>query len=183
MFVRDWMSTPPITIAPTTTLADALDLLEKRRIRRTPVVDDRGLVGIATKSDLQAALSRPDTDALPVSKIMTKKPSTVAPDETIEGAAQLMLHKKISGLPVVEDGRVVGIITESDLFRALCGVLGVGEKGARITFTLKEDDDLLATIAKRTAGMAVRSLVTVHDAKRGAWHVTIRVRGRVPAKV
>lgn len=182
MFVRDWMSSPAVTLAPGTALEDALELMQKRKIRRAPVIDARSLAGIITKSDLQAALSRPESLGVPLAKVMQRDVLTVAPDETIEGAAQIMLRRKISGLPVVDNGKVVGIITESDLFRALCGMLGVGERGARITLSVRDDEDLLQTIAKRTAKLGVRSLVTVHDPEREAWNVTIRVRGRVPAR-
>jgi acetoin utilization protein AcuB len=90
----------------------------------------------------------------------------------------MMLENKVSGLPVVEEGRVVGILTESDLFRALCQMLGIGEKGARVVMSVDDDDDLLARIRRRLSGLAMRSLVTVHDPKHGRWDVVLRVRGR-----
>ena len=92
-----------------------------------------------------------------------------------------MLREKISGVPVMDGERLVGIITESDLFRALCGMLGIGEKGARVILTVRDDADLLQTMRERLNGLAVRSLVTVHDPKRNVWDVMMRVRGRVPA--
>mgnify|MGYP003579550167 CR=1 FL=1 len=71
-----------------------------------------------------------------------------------------------------------GVITESDLFRALCAMLGIGEKGARLMMTVRDDADLLETVEGRLKGLAVRSLVTVHDPKRNVWDVVMRVRGR-----
>lgn len=184
MFVRDRMSAPAVVIPPVVPAHAALGFMEKRKIRRLPVVEDGRLVGIVTLGDLQGARDRRDRrDDRTVADVMTRAPLTADPDETLELAAQRMLEKKVSGLPVVEDGKVVGIITESDLFRALCDMLGLGEKGARVLMTVPDKDDLLAAVHKRITGLSVRSLVTVHDTRHGCWNVVLRVRGRavVPA--
>ena len=128
--VADWMSTPPILIRPTTTLADAQRIMEHCKVRRLPVVADGRLVAIVTWGDLRAAqpsaattLSVHEWRALleraTVAECMTHEPVTIAPDATVFDAAQRMLDHKIGGLPVVEDERVVGVITESDLLRLL----------------------------------------------------------------
>jgi CBS domain-containing protein len=128
--VADWMSTPPIVVAPTLTLAQAQRLMEQRHVRRLPVVEDGRLVGIVTWGDLRAAqpsaattLSVHEWRALleqaTVAECMTRDPIAIAPDTPILYAARQMLLHKISGLPVVDDGRVVGVITESDLFQLL----------------------------------------------------------------
>ena len=182
MFVRNWMSAPAIALAPETTASVALDFMEKRRIRRLPVVEDGLLVGIVTKSDLLGAGKKHRVDKVTtIANVMTRKPFTVEESDALETAAQLMLREKISGVPVMDGERLVGIITESDLFRALCGMLGIGEKGARVILTVRDDADLLQTMRERLNGLAVRSLVTVHDPKRNVWDVAMRVRGRVPA--
>jgi len=182
MFVRNWMSAPAIALPPTTTASVALDFMEKRRIRRLAVVEDGVLVGIVTKSDLLGAGKKRRVDKVTtVANLMSRKPLTVEEGDTLETAAQLMLEEKVSGLPVVDGPRLVGMITESDLFRALCSMLGIGEKGARVILTVKDDADLLQTMRERLNGLAVRSLVTVHDPKRNVWDVAMRVRGRVPA--
>ena len=113
---------------------------------------------------------------------MTKNPLTIDPGETLEGAAQVMLQRKVSGLPVVDGQRVVGILTESDLFRALCRMLGIGEQGARVVMSIRDDQDILGLIHKRLNGLAVQSLVTVHDPRREYWDVVLRVRGRSKAR-
>ncbi len=185
MFVRNWMSAPAVVIPPVVPVGAALGFMEKRGIRRLPVVEDGKLVGIVTKSDLLAHLGgrkagrRKSEDT--VADLMTRSPLTVTSGDTLETAAQLMLKKKISGLPVIDEGQVVGILTESDLFRALCEMLGLGEKGARLILTVKDGEDLLGAIRKRLGGLAVRSLVTVHDPKHNGWDVVLRVRGRLPA--
>lgn len=184
MFVRDWMSAPAITLGPDATASAALAFLDKRKVRRAPVVEDGKLVGIVTKSDLLGAGKHHAVHGVTtIANVMTQKPMTVQQDDTLEAAAQLMLANKVSGVPVLDGDRVVGIITESDLFRALCGMLGIGERGARVQMTVKDDADLLKQIHGRLNGLAVRSLVTVHDPKRNVWDVVMRVRGRASAKV
>ena len=181
MFVRNWMSAPAVAISPGASAGAALESMEKRRIRRLPVMADGRLVGIVTKSDLQdgrGSLRRPA--ALTVGDVMSPEPVTVDPDEPLETATKRMLDRKISGLPVLDGGKLVGIITESDLFRALASMLGIGEKGARILMTVRDDGDLLSDVGRRLNGLAVRSLVTVHDPKRKVWDVVLRARGRAP---
>ena len=128
--VADWMTTPPIVVAPTLTLAQAQRLMQQRHVRRLPVVKDGRLMGIVTLGDLRAAgpsaassLSVHEWRALleqaTVAECMTRDPIIIAPDAPILYAARQMLLHKISGLPVVEQEQVVGVITESDLFRLL----------------------------------------------------------------
>jgi acetoin utilization protein AcuB len=134
---------------------------------------------MVTKSDLLGAGSKPHVSGVTrIAHVMTPKPVTVQEEATLETAAQMMLSNKISGLPVMDGEKVVGILTESDLFRVLCGMLGIGEKGARVQMTVRDDADLLQNIRGRLKGLAVRSLVTVHDPNRNAWDVVMRVRGR-----
>jgi CBS domain-containing protein len=124
------MSTPPILARPSTTLADAQRIMEHRKVRRLPVVEDGRLVGILTWGDLRAAqpsaattLSVHEWRALleqaTIAECMTHDLVTIAPDAPVLDAARCMLDHKIGGLPVVVEGHVVGVITESDLFRLL----------------------------------------------------------------
>ena len=186
MFVRNWMSAPAVVIPPVVPVAAALGFMERRQIRRLPVVDYGRLVGIVTRNDLVAAIGRgrPDrrTGEKAVDELMAKKPITVHPEETLERAAEIMLRNRISGLPVVDEERVVGIITESDVFRALCRMLGIGEKGARVVMSVKDDQDLFAVVKKRLNGLGMRSLATVHDAELGRWDVVVRARGRAAVR-
>ncbi|HXX94702.1 MAG TPA: CBS domain-containing protein [Planctomycetota bacterium] len=185
MFVRNWMSAPAVVVSPIVPAGSALSFMEKRGIRRLPVVEDDRLVGIVTRSDLLAALGKDKAkrrgEARSIEGIMTRKPVTVEQEEALERAAELMLQKKVSGLPVVDGSRVVGIITESDVFRALCQILGVGEKGARVIMSVKDDEDVLAAVRKRLTGLGMRSLATYHNPTLGRWEVVLRVRGRVAA--
>ncbi len=130
--VRDWMTREPITVDPKTTLPDAHRLMKDSHIRRLPVVERGKLVGIVTLGDVREAQPSAATtlsifemhyllSKLTVGRIMTRHPIAIAPDATIREAARLMLEHKIGGLPVVEpdSGKLVGIITESDIFRIL----------------------------------------------------------------
>jgi acetoin utilization protein AcuB len=127
--VRDWMSREVITISPKTTVLQAGEMMVERSIRRLPVVEDGKLVGIVTYGDVRGARAASATSfdvwelslllsRLTIGEIMTPNPVTVSPDDTIGRAAQLLLKYMIGGLPVIDrDGQLVGIITESDIFR------------------------------------------------------------------
>lgn len=127
--VRDWMTRDVITISPDTSLAQAHELMQEKGIRRLPVVDEGRIVGIVTLGDVRGAEpSRASSLSiwemnyllakLKIFEIMTQRPITILESASIGEAAQIMLEHKFSGLPVVdESGRLVGIITESDIFR------------------------------------------------------------------
>ncbi len=126
--VREWMTPNPITIEPHTSLGQANRLMKEHSIRRLPVVDHGKLAGIVTLGDLREASPSDATSLsifeihyllakLTVKDIMTREPITVAPEATVYEAARLLFENKIGGLPVVDRGQVVGIITESDIFR------------------------------------------------------------------
>ncbi len=124
--VQDWMTENPATIAADATLAEAYDLMLEREVRRLPVVD-HDLVGIITLGDLlrnvPIAGEEGDTQthllltARRVADAMTYEPVTINPSATIQEAAERMLEYQVSGLPVIRNGKLVGIITESDIFR------------------------------------------------------------------
>jgi hypothetical protein len=82
---------------------------------------------------------------------------------------------------VVEDGVVRGIITESDVFRALVSMMGFGELGARVQMSIPDGEDVLAAVAKKVEGRQLRSLVTWHDGAHNRWEVVIRLSGEDPA--
>jgi CBS domain-containing protein len=124
--VQDWMSENPIVVKPDATLADAYALMMEHEVRRLPVVE-HDLVGVVTYSDIlrnvQGPLDEADTatglllSERKVRDVMTYDPVTINPSATIQEAAERMLEFQVSGLPVVRNGKVIGIITESDIFR------------------------------------------------------------------
>ena len=127
--VKNWMTKNVITIPVDTSLPEAHKLMTDKAIRRLPVVKNGRLVGIVTRGDVREAEPSDATSLsiwevnyllskLKVEKIMTKDPLTISPEATVGEAARLMLDNKISGLPVLgSEGHVIGIITESDIFR------------------------------------------------------------------
>lgn len=129
--VRDWMTASPFTIGPDEPISHAHQIMKDNRVRRLPVVDGDKLVGIITRGDVREASPSGATTLsiwelnylwaqLTVKKVMTTTLLTVTPDSSVIEAARLMLDKKVSGLPVVnESGGLAGIITESDVFRML----------------------------------------------------------------
>lgn len=136
--VRDWMTPEPVTVAPDAPIAEAWRLMEENEVRRLPVVNkQRELVGIVTRSDLlQHVPFFPDEDDLEdelpyinltVEEVMSFDPISIESTDTIQEAAELMLETKVSGLPVAAGNRLVGIITESDIFRLVVAEWGEEE--------------------------------------------------------
>ena len=128
--VKDWMTHDLVTISKDTSLTVASHLMKTKDIRHVLVIERRKLIGVVTWGDIREASASDATslsvfelayllDTLAVSKIMTHHPITVAPTATIADAAQIMLGNKIGCLPVIEQGRPVGILTESDILRML----------------------------------------------------------------
>jgi acetoin utilization protein AcuB len=126
--VREWMTPNPITIAVDTPLTDAHRIMTENRIRRLPVLDDGEIAGIVTLGDIRGAEPSEATSLnvwelnyllsrTTVARVMSRPVVTVPLDTSIADAAKLMLENRIAGLPVVDGGKLVGIITESDIFR------------------------------------------------------------------
>jgi acetoin utilization protein AcuB len=186
MFVRSWMSTPVITLPESTPAADALELMLVKKIRRIPVLAGKRLAGILTQGDLQAVLGPSENSVRRtrtcLGDIMSRGVQIVCPDDPLERAARIMLEKDIGGLPVVDDGKVVGVITESDIFSAFTRIMGVLETGGRVVMTIPEGSDLLDTLRVRTSGLSVRSLAA-YPSPKGGWEAVVRMRGRMLARV
>lgn len=163
MYVRNRMTINPITVTPDTTIATALEIMREKNINRIPVVKDGKLVGIITERKLMevspssaTSLSIFEINYLlaktKVEQVMTKKVVTVAPDDLLEIAALKMRDNKVGGLPVVENGKVVGIITESNIFDAFIEIMGFRERGSRISILIQEDrPGVLAELAQTVA--------------------------------
>jgi acetoin utilization protein AcuB len=145
MFAGDCMSRPVITIHKEMPIQEALNLMVRERIRRLPVIDRHAnLIGIVSERDLFHAAPSDATSLsiwelnyliskITVEEIMTREVITVQEQVPIEEVAHIMADRKIGGLPVLRDGRVVGIITETDLLKVLPELLGAGDPGIRLT--------------------------------------------------
>ena len=162
MLVGERMSKPVITISPDMPITEALNLMKKERIRRAPVVKDGKLAGIVSDKDLLNASPSPVTtlsiwemnyllSKVTVSQVMTANVLTVMEDTPIEQAARIMADNKIGGLPVLRAGHVVGIITETDLFKVFLELLGAREAGIRVTALIEDQPGQLANITEAIA--------------------------------
>lgn len=130
VIVKDWMISPVITVDASSPISSAHQLMKKNDVRRLPVLHNDKLVGIVTIGDVREASPSDATTLsiwelnylwaqLTVEKVMTRNPLSISSDMPILEAAEIMLDKKVSGLPVVDNGKLVGILTESDIFRML----------------------------------------------------------------
>ena len=149
MLVVERMTTQPVTIAENATVEQALAIIEERKLRHLPVVDDRDtLVGIVSEKDLLRAHGDE-----PIETIMTRDVVTVTEYTALEEAARIMADHKISSLPVMRNGKLVGIITETDLFGIFLELLGAREKGVRLTMLVPEEKGMLASLTNEIANM------------------------------
>jgi acetoin utilization protein AcuB len=162
MLVGERMKHPVITIPPDMPIVEALNLMKRERIRRTPVIKDSKLVGIVSDKDLLNASPSPATSLsvwemnyllskILVKDVMTKKVLTVDEDTPIEEAARIMADNKIGGLPVMRGEHVAGIITETDLFKIFLELMGAREMGVRVTAII---EDVRGTLAALTGAIA-----------------------------
>jgi acetoin utilization protein AcuB len=163
VFVKERMTPDPVVVAPDVSVPDALKLMHERHIRRLPVVDKGGhLVGIVSDRDLLRASPSPATslsvweityllNEIRIQTVMTAKVTTVTEDTPLEDAARIMADNKIGGLPVLAGGKLVGIITETDLFRAFVELLGAGDSGVRITMLVRNQPGELARLTRAIA--------------------------------
>lgn len=122
--IRDIMSSPVITVSPRNSIQEALEIMRDNNTRRLPVIDRGKLVGMLVQHDIENALRSPGRiPHTPVEWVMTKKVYYVSPDHSLTEAARLMISQKISALPVIESGQLVGIVTDTDLLQVLIRLL------------------------------------------------------------
>jgi acetoin utilization protein AcuB len=159
MFVGERMSRPVISVAPETPVHDALAMFKKEHIRRAPVIKDGKLLGIVTENDLQNASPSPATtlsvwemnyliSKVTVKQVMSKKVKTIDIDTPIEEAARIMTDSSIGGMPVTRDGKIVGMITETDLFKVFLELMGAREKGVRVSALVEDKPGQLVKFSK-----------------------------------
>lgn len=190
MLVKNWMSKNVVAVDVNDSMQSAIYTLRDNKITLLPATSEGKLVGIVSDRDLKKASPSDATtldmhellyliSRIKISDLMIKNPITVLPDYTIEEAAQLLLEHKISGLPVLDlKGKLVGIITKSDIFRALIAITGLGKKGIQIGIRfkdipgpIKEVRELIHNRGGRTAGI----LSSAENAPEGYLHVYFRI--------
>jgi len=163
MLVRDIMRSPAVAVSPDTTLGDAYGLMREKGIRHLPVLEAGRLVGVVTDRDLRLATSVLTPQPFPpgscVAEVLSRPPVTADPGDPVEDAARRMREGKIGCLPVVENGRVIGIITGIDLLDALLALTGVTKPSGRLEVSLP---DRPGELSRLTSFLDRRDL-TVHS--------------------
>ena len=189
MLVRERMSTRPVTVTASTPVTEALRTMRHGHVRRLPVLDDQGkMVGIVSEKDLIYAAPSLGTSMsiyevhyyisrLLVSDLMTKDVISVAPDTPLEEAARIMADNKLGGLPVLEGGDLVGIITETDIFKVFLELLGARQPCLRITLRIPERKGEMARLTSAIAALGgnIQALVTAQDTDPSSAVVTVKV--------
>jgi len=164
MLVGERMSHPVITIPPDMTINEALNLMRQEHIRRAPVVKEGKLIGIVAEKDLLNVSPSPVTSLsiwelnyllskITVKEIMTKHVLCVTEDTPIEEAARMMADNKVGGLPVMRDDHIVGIITETDLFKIFLELMGAREKGVRASVLVLDQPGQLARLSQAISNL------------------------------
>jgi len=142
MKIRDLMVSNPITIFESASITEALECMKYNSIRHLPVVEaDNRLRGFVTLADLKQGLLPSMVGDVSLSDLMINDPITLRPDEDLEVAARLIYKYKISGIPVIENRQVVGIITESDILRAFIDMMGILSASSRLDVVMKDAPD------------------------------------------
>ena len=172
MLVHEWMTPNPKTVNSNLPIMDAMRLLRDNPFRRLPVTDDDGnLVGIVTERDLKEATPTKATSLsiyelnymlskLSLADVMIQDIASIQSDAPLEEAALLMEENSISGLPVLEGSKLVGIVTISDVLQAFIDMLGLKEGGTRVTVTVEDKPGVLADVAKAAAPSNIVAAVT-----------------------
>jgi acetoin utilization protein AcuB len=196
MFVRDYMTPDPKVVYPDINFPEAVQLMRKHNIRRLPVVEDGQLVGIVVEKDLLTNQPSPATtlsvheiyslmERLRVRQIMTQPVITVEGDCPVEEAARIMVENKIGCLPIMQGETLVGIITETDIFKVLVEVLGGQESGCRLTLNVPERVGELARISTliAEAGGNILAATSSRVLRNNKREVMIKISGVEAAKV
>jgi acetoin utilization protein AcuB len=190
MLVGERMTKRPVTVTEDTPVSRALELMKREKVRRFPVVDKHGkLAGIVLEKDLIYAAPSPATTLsifeihtllakIKVSDVMTREVITVTEDTPVEEAARIMTDNGIGGLPVMQGDQLVGIITETDIFKVFLEMLGGRDDGVRLSVQVPHKKGVLAEIAGEIAaqGGNIVALGTVHGDDPAHYRLTFKVQ-------
>lgn len=190
MLVKNWMSKNVITIDEEDSMQLAMSLMKERKIRMLPVMNKGKLVGVLSDTDLKRASASDATmldvhellyliSKIKVHEIMSKRPIVIPEDYTVEEAAQIMMEKNISSLPVVDaNGELVGVITRHDLFKILINLSGFGKRGIQFAFEIDDRSGSIKEITdviRRYDGRIASILSSYEYAPAGKRIVYIRI--------
>ncbi len=191
MLVKDRMTPRPVTVTEESGVSEALRLMHSENVRRLPVLDKHGkMVGIVSELDLLKVSPSPATTLsiyeipyllakIKMRDVMTKDVITVTDDTPLEEVARIMADNKVGGIPVMRDEKLVGIITETDLFKVFLELLGGRDEGVRLSVRVPGEKGTLAKIAGAIAkrGGNILALGTIKGEDPTTYQVTFRVVG------
>ena len=191
MFVADWMTTKVFTLAPDSSVLEAMDLIRARKIKHIPVLKGERIVGIVSDTDIRAYGPTAATTLdvyelhyllakLKVEQIMKRAVVSAGPDMPIEEAAMLLCDRDIGSLPIVDGGRLVGILSDRDIFRALVDISGARHGGHRVNILLDDRPGSIREIADiiRKHGFSIVGILTSYEkVPEGRRNLVIRMRG------
>jgi acetoin utilization protein AcuB len=197
MRTKDLMTKNPITVDSETLVLDAQRIMKENNIRRLPIVDKGKLVGIITQHDLLEAAPSPATSLsihelnyllskMKVKEIMKKNPVTLTPDTPFEEALRIGQEKKIGSFPVVDNGKLVGIATESDIIRFVTRILGIKEEGSRITIEglggkLGDLERIVSIVNQHHT--IVLSMMSLPRPEKKDWMIVLRLKTNDPEPI
>ncbi|HOD70331.1 MAG: Inosine-5'-monophosphate dehydrogenase [Deltaproteobacteria bacterium ADurb.BinA179] len=164
MNVESWMVTDIVTIGKEAGIRDALTVMKKYSVRHLPVVESGLFIGLVTSGDLKQAILASMLETLKVSDVMLQNPYTITRDTPLEKAAGIIYEKNIGCLPVVEEGKIVGIITIKDILKAFIEIMGVLKSGSRIDVILKNvhgSFDEVVSVIERNGGYIISAGMTI----------------------
>jgi acetoin utilization protein AcuB len=194
MRIKDVMTRNPITVDSESLVLDAQKIMRENNIRRLPVIDKGNLVGIVTQHDLLQASPSPATSLsihelnyllakMKVKEVMKRNPTTLTPDTPFEEALRIGQDKKIGSFPVMDKGKLVGIITESDTVRFLTRALGLREEGSRVTIEglggKFGDLEKIIAIANQHQTI-ILSMISLPRPEKKDWMIVLRLKTTEP---
>jgi acetoin utilization protein AcuB len=171
MKVKDWMVKNVFTISSDSSVLEALSIMKKKAVRHLPVVDAGKFVGLITSADAKQAVLTGMLETLRVGDVMMSNPVTVTRETTLEEASRIIYEQKVGSLPVVEKGKVVGILTIIDILKVFIDLMGVLKSGARLDVILKHVngsfDEVVSIIEAKggyiiSVGMSLNEDDTIH---------------------
>lgn len=189
MQVKDRMTLNPVTVTPDTPVSEALNIMRQNKVRRMPVLDKHGrLVGIVAEKDLLYASPSPATSLnvyeigyllskLRIKEIMTRNVVTVTEEDPLEQAARVMVDNAVGALPVMRGDQLVGIITETDIFKVLMEMMGARDEGIRMSLTVDDQPGMLSKIAGAIAAVGgdIVALGTFYSDERHHGNLVVKV--------
>jgi len=192
MFVSDWMTKKVMTVAPGDSISEAARISKEKKIKHIPVISGQKLKGIISDRDIKDYVPSKATSLdvyelhyllakTRVKEIMKKDIFTTTPETPIEEAAMIMHDNNIGCLPVVEKGRLTGIISDRDIFRVLVDITGVRHRGYRVYAVIEDTSGSIRIITDiiRKHGFGLNSILTSYaGARKGFRHVVVRAGGK-----